>query len=200
MKRIILMILMAAALTARADLIPQTPGGWNWDIEQQIPDALNRLILAEVRYHLIAFFDEARVVPWFDPNGVEHPPGWVSHYGKLNGGTLFSTDLLDRPPTADARVSWDFGDTGYRMGWIDLWGTNEEGQLIESWYKTKGPAFKVEGSGTVTLDGFTDITSIAFYGHTPGPLPESGSSLLYLSLALAALTANHRVFFQKAKP
>jgi hypothetical protein len=46
----------------------------------------------------------------------------------------------------------------------------------------------LDGSGSVTLDGNVRIGGIAFYGTTPFTrVPDTGSTLLLLSLALGAL-------------
>jgi hypothetical protein len=69
----------------------------------------------------LIFLDSFRSIPWVDGQGIEHPAGWVSHFGKLNGGVYFLASIEN----GTATVSWDFsGLNDWFMQMIFLNGLN----------------------------------------------------------------------------
>jgi hypothetical protein len=168
------LIIYVFALTsmARAGLIDLTPGGTPDDFGPPTP----------VQIH--GFYDEA-AFGWFNlPEGRTFLRGWVSRFGILNGGQYFFTDLFTNDPSTVANVWWDFSGTDYRMLYIDVVGWNDDGTgLVANLYKVVGKN-GVIGSGRVTLDGLQNITGISFYGRNPAFVPDSGSTVVLLGLAI----------------
>jgi hypothetical protein len=126
-------------------------------------------------WHQITFFDSA------------NPQGWVSQFGHLNGGTNFFTSLIgDGGPTAN--VSWDFSSLpGYSMRILLVEGS--DGPTDWANLYAVGTRFLITNPGDmVTLHDGVNINSIAFYGRTPtSPVPDTGSTLMLLGIALLAL-------------
>jgi len=118
MRTTLIALLCLVASSLRANLVDLTPGGWDWNAQGKIPPALEALSTAEAS-NFISFFDEARVIPYTDGNGMHDIHGWVSQFGVLNGGTYFNTNLFSLDPTANAGISWNFSALpGYSLGWL----------------------------------------------------------------------------------
>ena len=176
MKTIIL-ILIATATIARASFIDLTPGGYYYpDHQNQPPGALLRVIHDELS-NRISFFDQAL------------PSGWVSQFGVLNGGTLFTTNLVNGDPLSIANVSWDFEGTPYGMRFLDVVGDNN-GNIWENIYFVTGRTrFDSDGWLQTLLNGEVIITSISFYGTAPGNnVPDGGSTVMLMGIGLVAIT------------
>jgi hypothetical protein len=195
MKKLIVILCLSAQSTI-AGLIDL--GGWNWSTVTGFPAPLDNLFSLEGR-HRIFFFDEARVIPSIGTDGQIHQwHGWVSLYGVLNGGTLFTTDLIENDPTPNAIVSWDFADTGYAMRWLDIFGTDADGNAWEHIYRVNGHRAINQFSGNLALNGEVNIGSIAFYGATPGlSVPDTTNPLALLVIALFLLGIAKRLNEQK---
>jgi len=166
------LIIYVFALTsmARAGLIDLTPGGTPDDFGPPTP----------VQIH--GFYDQAV------KNFPNVPDGWVSQYGILNGGQYFLTDLFTQPASPTANVSWNFGNSGYWMKYIDVFGFDQAtGADLANLYQVPY-GFRLTGSDMVTLDGQMTITSIAFYGRNPLlPLPDTGGTLAMLFVGILGL-------------
>jgi hypothetical protein len=181
-KQILLLIVCAG--TAHAHLIDLTPGGF--DIDQGLPPAFKRL-----QTHI--FFDSAAHGVFDTLEGQQYLDGWVSRFGTLNGGTYFFTDLFGRD-TPTASISWDFdgAPTGYWLTTIDVFGRRADGSPWENIYGVSvGQRF--EGIGSVTLDGFTTIMGISFYGLNPATVPDSADTSALFILGLGALVLGLRL-------
>jgi opacity protein-like surface antigen len=158
MKKLFAGLVIAIGLlsTARAaNLIDLTPGGFN--ASNGLPPAFFQVINSSIR-----FLDEARPYPYtvyyFEPI---HPPGWVSRFGVLNHGVYFDTNAIASPGTT-AQVSWNFTGSNFRLTHLFLAGGTTTS--VEHIYGvSSGDQF--QGSATVTLDGVTNIISVAFYGQ-----------------------------------
>src|SRR5438874_2348022 len=193
MRTTLIALLCLVASSLQANLIDLTPGGWDWNAQGKIPPALEALSKAEAS-NLISFFDEGRVIPYTDGNGMHDIHGWVSQFGVLNGGTYFNTDLFSLDPTANAGISWNFSALpGYSLGWVDVFGRDQNGNAWDHFYRV-GPPSRFEGSGTVTLNGEVTIDGIAFYGKTPtSNVPERCTTLLLLLYGLGGLLSFRRI-------
>lgn len=158
---------LIAATNAHADLIPIT---------------LNQFIYDEVVQRYFFFFDEARVIPYTDENGVVVPThGFVSRYGPLNGGIYFNTDLFSNDPTTSATIWWDFtGLPGFRL--TRIYDVIEGGQ--EFFYQIP-PGEGVIGSEVVT--GIDNINIIAFFGNDGRNVPDETNTFLLSALAIGFL-------------
>jgi hypothetical protein len=176
MKRMYLIIgVFAFTLTTRAGIIDLTPGGTPIDFGPPPP----------VQSH--GFYDTA-AFGWFDtPEGKTFVRGWVSTFGILNGGQYFFTDLFTNNPSPFADVWWNFGNSGYPLLYVDVFGFVPGGNSVANLYQITHQD-TLNGRFQVTLDGVTHITSISFYGRNPAlPVPDSGFTLTLLSEAVGAL-------------
>jgi hypothetical protein len=115
MKTLFALILFSAT-AAHAHLINLTPGGWNMT-QNGLPPGFERTFKH-------TFFDEAT------------PNGWVSQFGRINGGTYFFTDLIGNPGT-QTNVWWDFTGQpeGFFLTTVTLFGFADNGDAWMSIYK-----------------------------------------------------------------
>src|SRR6266516_3477987 len=181
MKTIRTIIISSALLisAAHANLIDLTPGGFN--IDNGLPPAFHRL-------QTQIFFDTRA-------HGVVGPPpryynGWVSQYGALNGGTYFFTNLFTLGDTPGASISWNFNGApnGYWLSTIDVFGRRADGTAWESIYGVPwSDRFLSLSDQLVTLDGFTTIMGISFYGLNPETVPDKVNTGALLLLAVSAI-------------
>ena len=174
---------LIALSTAHAKLIDLTPGGTVIDYGPPPFIAAN------------GFYDEAEALPYtiYDPN-VVYPPGWVSQFGILNGGQYFFTDLFTHSLAPTASVSWNFGNSGHWLLYIDVFGFDQTtGADLANLYQVTGAsAFK--GQDILTLNGQMDITSISFYGRNPAlPIPDQQGTFGLLLLALGGIAVARRI-------
>jgi hypothetical protein len=178
--KLAILALCVSALTAHANLIDLTPGGFNVD---NAPPAFFQF-LNEWNIHEFDFFDEARVIAPYH--------GWVSQYGILNGGTYFNTDLFSLDPTPTANVSWNFTTLpGYSMSVLLLFGRAPDGTDWNNLYSVPF-GYRFTDSDFVTLNGIVDIQSISFFGRWPGsPVPENGWTFWLFLSALALIGLYH---------
>jgi hypothetical protein len=180
MKTIRIVVISALfAITAHANLIDLTPGGFN---------AVNGLPPAFHRLQTQLFFDEAAFGTFDLPNGPVFIDGWVSQFGVLNGGQFFFTNLFAVSPTPTASISWNFNGapSGDWLSTIDVFTETPSGTVDENIYAVPwGQRF--DGVGTVTIDGTSQINGISFYGLNPATVPDGGVSLSLFSLSLLAL-------------
>lgn len=157
------------ATTVRANLIDLTPGGTVIDYGPP----------PYIQEH--GFYDQAVL------NFPGVPNGWVSQFGILNGGQYFFTDLFTQPPSPTANVSWDFGNSGYWMKYIDVVGRDQAGNSLANLYRVPW-GYRLTDQDIVTVNGQMDIISIAFYGRNPAlPIPDSGGTFSFLLSALLCL-------------
>lgn len=164
--------------TARANLIDLTPGGFN---------AANGLPPAFQRLQTQLFFDEAAFGTFNLPTGPKFFDGWVSQFGVLNGGQYFFTNLFSVSPTASASISWNFNGApnGDWLSTIDVFTQTPTGTVNENIYGVPwGQRF--DGTGTVTIDGTSQINGISFYGLNPATVTDGGMTLTLFSLSLLA--------------
>jgi len=166
------MILLSCALSAEANLIeivPPNPGGpSNWA-------------------HA-TFFDEA-AHGWFNtPNGPEYFNGWVSRYGKINGGQFFFTNLFDFAATNTAEIWWDFTPSPYWLTYVTTWGRGPSGEFLEKTYEVHFTTWEMSaGHEMVNLPDGYEIHSIAFYGTNFVPEPSTPALLAFGILAIPLL-------------
>jgi hypothetical protein len=166
--------------SAHANLIDLTPGGTVIDYGPP----------SYIAAH--GFYDEAAFGTFDLPGGPTFIKGWVSQFGILNGGQYFFTDLFTHPHGPTAHVSWNFGNSGYWLQYIDVVGFDESGNSLANLYQVPWGS-RLTDEDIVTLNGQMIIKGIAFYGRNPAlPIPESGgtfSLLLFAFLCLAACYA-----------
>lgn len=125
--------------------------------------------------------DVPRVAAQFDQKLSD---GWVGN-GLLAGGTLFTTDFAGTMTTA--HVSWDFGNSGFTLRWIYVLAELQNGERWAHLYQAPWQS-RLEGEGTVTLNGVVNIYDIAFYGRIPTwGVPDGGSTLLLLLMGTLLL-------------
>jgi hypothetical protein len=169
-------LLLIALSSAHANLIDLTPGGTPIDLG---PPAF---------VQLTGFYDEAALGFFNGVGGTVFYQGWVSKYGILNGGQYFFTDLFSQPSAPTANVSWNFGNSGYWLEYIDVVGWDQiGGPAVDNLYRVPWNS-RLSSQDVVTLDGRQHITGIAFYGHNPAlPIPDSGSTALLLPIGVAGL-------------
>jgi hypothetical protein len=174
MKRMYLIVcVFALTLTTRAAIMDLTPGGTPIDFGPPTP----------VQIH--GFYDQA-AFGWFDDPTV-FIRGWVSAFGILNGGQYFFTDLFTNNPSPFADVWWNFGNSDYKLLYVDVFGFVPGGKSVDNLYQVTHQD-TLNGNFQVTLDGITNITSISFYGRNPAlPVPDSGFTLTLLSGAVGFL-------------
>jgi hypothetical protein len=177
-------VLFMALCGAHADLIDIVL--FDYQNGASLPPAYLQFVNATAGSNLL-FFDEAISVPYtiYGPTPV-YPPGWVSQFGVLNGGQYFFTDLFSNPPDLAAQVSWNFSGSDKWLTYIDVFGRDSQGT---AWSNLYGVPYgdRFGGSGTVTLNGATDIRSIAFYGTDPLHVPDSGATALLLAIGTACV-------------
>lgn len=169
MKTKLAILLSALAMTAQAHLIELTPGGFN--VDEGLPPAFFQLSGQ-------TFFDQAvQDFPGWPTNG------WVSQFGRINGGVFFNTDLIGRS-TQVAAVSWNmFGEPDhYFMYMIDVFGRDADGRPWENIYGVTGAEW-FEGSGIVRVHEDTRIMGISFYGSNF--VSDTGSTLMLAWAAYA---------------
>ena len=169
---IITLLAIAISPLAHANLVDLTPGGT--PIDYGPPSHVAQY----------GFYDSA-AFGYFDSgqNSQIFLKGWVSSFGILNGGTHFFTDLfLGSSNPTSSNVWWDFTGTGYAMLYIDVSGNG----LSNLYQVTHGDTHI--SSHSITIDGITEITQIAFYGRNPAlPIPDTGSTLSLFGLSILAL-------------
>ena len=166
--------------SACANLIDLTPGGTVVDYGPP----------SHIAAH--GFYDEATFGIFNLPGGPTFIKGWVSKFGILNGGQYFFTDLFAQPPGPTAHVSWNFGNSGYWLRYIDVVGFDQAGNLLANLYQVPFGS-RLTDEDIVTLNGQMNINGISFYGRNPAlPIPDSAgafSLLLFSFLCLAAFYA-----------
>lgn len=138
----------------------------------------------------IRFFDEARTIPWIEPDGTLHTEkSWVSRYGSLNGGTLFDTNLFELDPTTSADLWWNLDASGFKLRYIVV----NSGQIDGKIYHVTN---LTSLSGNEILSTFDDgtIQTIALYGHIPTqPLSDVGATFILLLIALIPIVRKRNV-------
>jgi hypothetical protein len=179
MKIKLYLLTLLISTSARANLIDLTPGGTAIDYGPP----------SHIAQH--GFYDQAAFGTFDLPGGPTFIKGWVSQFGILNGGQYFFTDLFTQPHGPTAHVSWNFGNTGYWLQYIDVVGFDQTGTLANLYRVPYGSRSTDED--IVTLNGQMTINGIAFYGRNPAlPIPASGgtfSLMLFGFLCLAAYYA-----------
>jgi hypothetical protein len=177
-----ILTLIAISVSAHADLIDTTPGGWYYADHGSSPPPAVLTILGLEAQNRLAFADEYR-----------SDGGWVSLYGVLNGGTYFNVigGLGDT-----ASVSWDFSSlNNFAMRWIDVFGFNN-GDPWEAVYQvTGGTTLTSPHPFLLTLNDNIDITSISFYITDPNTIPDGGHTALLFGAVLLALTFMRRLIW-----
>jgi hypothetical protein len=169
MKKTILLLTLVPSI-AFGNLIDLTPGGFYAD--NAPPVFYDFLVKAERPNHWY-FFDSIYASP---TNGF--PAGWVSRFGELNGGVYFFSNIDQSGPVPTTTISWNFGGNGSLcFVLIDAGVANGNLGALSNLYRVPLKE-RFEGEGTVTLDGFYDINSIAFYGRLPSQgVPDSGTTI-----------------------
>jgi hypothetical protein len=112
--------------------------------------------------------------------------GWISRYGRINGGTYFFTDLFGRDTTS-AQISWNMtgAPEGMWMTMIDVFGIAEDGTYWENIYGVRWNYRFLNPGDTVTVHEGVNIQAISFFGSNT--IPDAGSTLLLFGSAVAAL-------------
>ena len=169
---IITLLAIAMSPLAHANLVDLTPGGT--PIDYGPPSHVAQY----------GFYDSA-AFGYFDngPNSKIFLKGWVSSFGILNGGTYFFTDLfLQSSNPTSSNVWWNFTGTNYWILYIDV-----SGNGLSNLYQVTHGDGQIS-SDTITINGITEITQIAFYGRNPAlPIPDTGSALSLFGLSILAL-------------
>jgi hypothetical protein len=138
-------------------LIDLTPGGFYEPDAEHWPQAFIDFLVSQPPDGDLLFFDEMIAVP-YEINGVEYPPGWVSQFGVLIGGTYFFCHIDQTGPVPVTIIRWDFTGSGYYLDTIYIHDNETD---FTSLYKIR---IGNRGVGRVTIDNFKRIDDIAFYG------------------------------------
>src|ERR1700730_3250453 len=181
------LLLCAFALSAHATLIDQTPGGFS---ENSPPPAFYQFLNHQYSTGTggwMLFFDSTSGIPYTLPDGT-HPPGWVSQFGVLNGGTYFFSNLGQSGPVANSTLSWNFTGTDVWLEEIYVWGRVDAHSSLTNLYTVPWND-RFISDGSVSLNGITKIDQIAFYGTDPLHVPDTGKTLWLLAFAFVALFA-----------
>jgi hypothetical protein len=173
MKKLIVMLAVSLAASAQATLIDETPGGFN--VNNAPPLFFQVLDLPQLAG---ANINGTQVI-WspFEPFGP-------NEFSIITNGI-------------DASVSWDLTSTnGFFLQYVLLEGIAG----IDHIYRASPPE-RFEGSGFVSIDEFTHIQAIIFFGTNV--VPENGATIILLgfaaglSLFLAHLKARGRVLIKR---
>jgi hypothetical protein len=166
----IIALLIATAITAQADLIDLTPGGFS--AANELPPALEMLFTQ-------TFFDEAGHGTFYLPDGPTYFDGWISRYGRLNGGRYFFTDLFGRD-TPTASVFWNMpgAPDHFGMTMLDVVGVLDGVIWDNIYYVPPSDRFIIPAT-LVNVHPGTNILGISFYGA-----PDSGSTIVLFGLTL----------------
>jgi hypothetical protein len=168
--RIALILSLALAITAQAQietrnhyLIALTPGGFDESDPSTYPQAFWDFIHAQNPSlpHPLLFFDEMWGVP-YEINGTTYPPGWVSQFGVLDGGTYFQAWIDRTGPVPVAVVRWNFHGSGYILDTIYV---HDSESAYTSLYQVRVLNSGFRGFGTVEIDGVRTLDSLSFYGY-----------------------------------
>ena len=138
-------------------LIDLTPGGFYEPDAEHWPQAFIDFLVSQLPDGDLLFFDEMIAVP-YEINGVEYPPGWVSQFGVLNGGTYFFCHIDRTGPVPVTIIRWDFTGSDYYLDTIYIHDNETD---FTSLYKIQ---IGNRGVGRVTIDNFKRLDHIAFYG------------------------------------
>jgi hypothetical protein len=160
MKKQIVILLLLPIASAYSALVPLTPGGFDTEVLPWPAPFIN-FIERQINGNLL-FFDDMSAIPWYDEYGNEHPPGWVSRYGILNGGTYFFCHIDQTGPVPKTTISWDMTGSGFYMAEIYVDGYDGEGHLTALYGVPQ--LGMLTDRGSVTIDRVFPITTIGFYG------------------------------------
>ena len=99
-------------------------------------------------------------------------------------------------PNNGANISWDLTGTGFNLLGVYVFGGSQGANL----YKVDDLAQLISGSASVNtpLTGnsgkYAEISHLLFLGTSGHSVPEAGSTLAFLALAIASIGAAHRKF------
>ena len=160
-------LILCGASIAQAGLMDLTPGGY---IGFPPP--------------VVTFFEG------FSLNGLQFIASAADQNGQpvWDPFTMFGADNFSvqfDQSTNSAVVGWNITGTGFRLTYILMEPVGGLGTTKSNLYRVGGGT-PVEGSGSVTIDGVTQIENVDFAG-TNHPLPEGGWTLGMFAAALIIL-------------
>ena len=140
------------------------------------------------------------------------PPGTLTYLntfdsdeGWRNNGTLDSSYFGVTLSTAEttAAVNWDLSTSGFQLSYVFLKDGREKGGTNYHYHLygvTPDEVFQSMGDQTVEIDGIRLISYIAFFGVPGSPnVPESGATLILLSIALGAVELIRRIQLRRGQ-
>jgi len=113
---------------------------------------------------------------------------WDDAHGAVDS-SHFGTTMIDGG--VHANISWDLSTTGYQLSYVLLKdGKYGPGDFLYHLYGvTPDEVFNSKGDQFVTVDnrGLRLITYISFFGVPGNPVPEGGTTLIFLGAGLGAI-------------
>ena len=121
-------------------------------------------------------------------NAFDADGDWDDAHGAVDS-SHFGTTMIDGG--VHANISWDLGTTGYELSYVLLKDGNygREDYLYHLYGVSPDEVFNSFGDQFVTVDdgGVRLITYIAFFGVPGNPVPEGGTTLVFLGAGLGAI-------------
>jgi hypothetical protein len=121
-------------------------------------------------------------------NAFDADGDWDNAHGAVDS-SHFGTTLIDGG--VHANISWDLSTTGYQLSYVLLKdGNYGPGDFLYHLYGvTPDEVFNSKGDQFVTVDnhGVRLITYISFFGVPGNPVPEGGTTLVFLGVGLGAI-------------
>ena len=121
-------------------------------------------------------------------NSFDADGDWDNAHGAVDS-SHFGTTLIDGG--VHANISWDLSTTGYQLSYVLLKDGNYGlGDFLYHLYGvTPDEVFNSKGDQFVTVDdhGVRLITYISFFGVPGNPVPEGGTTLVFLGAGLGAI-------------
>lgn len=115
-----------------------------------------------------------------------------------NGGSVdqshFTATLMNGG--ADATITWDLATSGFELSYVLVKDGREAhgGFLYHLYGVTPDQVFNSNGGQFVTINGSKGISHISFFGSPGAPVPDGGSTVAMLGLALAGLAVARSKF------
>ena len=121
-------------------------------------------------------------------NAFDADGDWDNAHGAVDS-SHFGVTLIDGG--VHANISWDLSTTGYQLSYVLLKdGNYGQGDFLYHLYGvTPDEVFNSKGDQFVTVDnrGVRLITYICFFGVPGNPVPEGGTTLVFLGAGLGAI-------------